>query len=152
MILKNILHSQLYYIFNSCSKLNKKPLLLLLFLGLLLNSNLAHAQLPLFDNFESGWGNWNDGGNRCDRNFNTNINGNWNIRTRDNSGVNSSLYSDPINLTSYSSVTIDFLFYANSMENGENFYVEYFNGSGYTTIANYVRGTDFNNNTVYKMP
>ena len=147
--MKNILHSQLYYIFNSCSKLNKKPLLLLLFLGLLLNSNLAHAQLPLFDNFESGWGNWNDGGNRCDRNFNTNINGNWNIRTRDNSGVNSSLYSDPINLTSYSSVTIDFLFYANSMENGENFYVEYFNGSGYTTIANYVRGTDFNNNTVY---
>ncbi|WP_299104952.1 T9SS type A sorting domain-containing protein [uncultured Winogradskyella sp.] len=147
--MKNILHSQLYYIFNSCSKPNKKPLLLLLFLGLLLNSNLAHAQLPLFDNFESGWGNWNDGGNRCDRNFNTNINGNWNIRTRDNSGVNSSLYSDPINLTSYSSVTIDFLFYANSMENGENFYVEYFNGSGYTTIANYVRGTDFNNNTVY---
>lgn len=147
--MKNTLRSQLSFKLNYCLRLNKKPAVLLFFMALLLNSNLVHAQLPIFDDFESGWGNWNDGGNDCNFVNNNLINGNSNIRIRDNSGNNSSLYSDNINLTSYSSVTIEFLFYANSMENNENFYVEYDDGSNETTIANYIRGTHFNNGTVY---
>ncbi|NRD21629.1 T9SS type A sorting domain-containing protein [Winogradskyella litoriviva] len=147
--MKNTLHSQQFIKFKSYIIASKKPLLLLVFLSFLLNSNLAYAQLPLFDNFESGWGNWNDGGNDCARVTSTLLNGNSNVRLRDNSGTNSSMYSDNVNLTPYSSVTFSFLFYANSMENGENFYLEYNDGTGYTTIANYIRGTDFNNGTVY---
>ncbi|WP_197429341.1 T9SS type A sorting domain-containing protein [Winogradskyella endarachnes] len=120
-------------------------------MAVLLNSNLVHAQLPIFDDFESDWGNWNDGGNDCNFVNNNLINGNSNIRIRDNSGNNSSMFSDNIDLTSYSSVTIEFLFYANSMENGENFFVEYDDGSTETTIANYIRGTHFNNGQVYSV-
>jgi hypothetical protein len=35
------------------------------------------------------------------------------------------------------------------METGENFYVEYYNGSEWQIFANYVAGTSFNNNTFY---
>ncbi|WP_179020904.1 GEVED domain-containing protein [Winogradskyella forsetii] len=147
--MKNKLHSPLYCLFNICLNFDKKPIVLLLFTSLLLTSSLAQAQLPQFDNFESGWGNWNDGGGDCELDNNGYINGNDTVRLRDDSGTDSSTFSDTINLTSYSSVTFSFLFYPVSMENGENFFVEYNDGSGYTTIANYIRGTHFNNDTLY---
>ncbi|WP_400081251.1 fibronectin type III domain-containing protein [Winogradskyella sp. R77965] len=147
--MKNTLHSPLLHIFKYDFKFNKKLLVLLAFGVFLLASDSAHAQLPLFDDFESGWGNWNDGGGDADRVSGTLLNGNRMARVRDNSGANSSIFSDQINLTSYSSVTIDFLFYANGMENNENFFVEFFDGSNYVTIANYIRGTDFNNGIAY---
>ncbi|MEQ9050008.1 MAG: T9SS type A sorting domain-containing protein, partial [Marinoscillum sp.] len=40
-------------------------------------------------------------------------------------------------------------FYANSMENGEDFWVRYYNGSSWSTVASYARGTNFDNNTFY---
>ncbi|MEL6535110.1 MAG: hypothetical protein AAFQ98_06845 [Bacteroidota bacterium] len=36
------------------------------------------------------------------------------------------------------------------MEKGEDFFIEYKGGSGWTTIGNYARGTDFNNHTRYQ--
>jgi hypothetical protein len=35
------------------------------------------------------------------------------------------------------------------MENGEDFFIEFFNGSSYEVIGQYIRGVDFNNNTFY---
>jgi hypothetical protein len=35
------------------------------------------------------------------------------------------------------------------MENGEDFWVQYYNGSAWQTVASYARGTSFNNNTWY---
>ena len=35
------------------------------------------------------------------------------------------------------------------MESGENFYVEYYNGSAYQIVGNYVSGTSFNNGSFY---
>ena len=147
--MKNTLHSPLFCLFNFHLEFNKKLLFILLFGAFLFTSNLAHAQLPLFDDFESGFGNWNDGGGDADRVSGTLLNGIRMVRTRDNSGVASSIFSDEIDLTSYSSVTISFLFYANGMENNEDFFVEYFDGTNYVTIANYIRGTHFNNGVAY---
>ncbi|WP_178989974.1 fibronectin type III domain-containing protein [Winogradskyella schleiferi] len=147
--MKNKLHSPLFRLFNNCLIFDKQPFVLLLFIALLFTSSLVHAQLPQFDDFESGWGNWNDGGNDCNLDNNGYINGNDTVRLRDDSGTNSSTFSNTIDLTSYSSVTFSFLFYPVSMENGENFFVEYNDGSGYSTIANYIRGTHFNNDTLY---
>ena len=35
------------------------------------------------------------------------------------------------------------------MENNEDFWVQFYNGSNWQTVATYARGTDFNNNTFY---
>ncbi|WP_452220573.1 M43 family zinc metalloprotease [Lacinutrix salivirga] len=100
--------------------------------------------------FESGWDGWSDGGSDCYRYGGTrSYEGNYSIRIRDNSGTASSMTSEPFNLTGYSQVEVQFYFYAYSMENNEDFFVRFNNGSGWTTVASYARGTNFNNNTFY---
>jgi hypothetical protein len=69
---------------------------------------------------------------------------------QDNSSTASSFYhTSTRNVTSYASMQVEFYFKAVSMESGENFLVQYYNGSAWQTIANYVAGTSFNNNTFY---
>ncbi len=104
------------------------------------------------NDFESGWGIWNDGGSDARRSANDAAyanSGSYCVRLRDNSGAVSSMTTDALNLSGYSEITISYSFYARSMENNEDFFVEINNGSGYTTVANYARGVDFNNNTRY---
>ncbi len=100
--------------------------------------------------FESGWDGWSDGGSDCARySGSRSAEGSYSIRIRDNSNTSSSMTSSSFNLSSYSSVDFDFSFYANSMENNEDFWVRYNDGSGWQTIATFARGTDFNNGTFY---
>ncbi|MDA7558748.1 DUF5011 domain-containing protein [Flavobacteriaceae bacterium] len=100
--------------------------------------------------FETGWDNWEDGGSDCARytgSFSTE--GTYSIRLRDNSGIASSMTLNNINLSSFAKVTISFSFYANSMENGEDFWLQFNDGSGFSTIATYARGTSFPGNGAY---
>ena len=100
--------------------------------------------------FETGWDNWVDGGSDCARVSSANsYEGNFSIQIRDNSGVASSMTLNNIDVTPYSSVEIDFYFYVLSMENGEDFWVRYFDGSSWNTVATYVSGTNIDNNTFY---
>lgn len=100
--------------------------------------------------FETGWDNWSDGGSDCARySGSRSYEGNYSIRLRDNSGTASAMTSPSLNLTPYNQVEIEFYFYAYSMENGEDFWVRFYNGSSWTTVASYARGTNFNNNTFY---
>ncbi|MCB0608957.1 MAG: M4 family metallopeptidase [Lewinella sp.] len=100
--------------------------------------------------FETGWDGWADGGSDCARYFGSRSwEGNYSIYIRDNSGVASAMTSPTLNLSGYSQLDIEFYFYAYSMENGEDFWVRYYNGSTWTTVAAYARGTSFNNNTFY---
>jgi hypothetical protein len=100
--------------------------------------------------FETGWDGWSDGGSDCARYFGSrSFEGNYSIQIRDNSGTASSMTSPSLDLRSYSQVEIEFYFYASSMENGEDFWVRFFNGSSWTTVATYASGTNFNNNTFY---
>lgn len=100
--------------------------------------------------FETGWDSWLDGGSDVTRVSSTNsYEGSYSIRLADNSGTQSAMTSPTFNLTGAAGVEINFYFRASSMETGEDFWVRYNNGSGYTTIATFTRGTSFNNNAFY---
>ena len=100
--------------------------------------------------FETGWDGWSDGGSDCYRYSGArSYEGSYSIRIRDNSGSVSSMTSSGYDLGSYGSATVEFYFYPNSMENGEDFWLRYNDGSGWQTVATYTSGVSFNNNTFY---
>ena len=100
--------------------------------------------------FETGFDGWSDGGSDCARVFSPDrsYEGSYSIRIRDNSSTSNSV-SPALDLSGNSTVTIEFHTYSNSMELGEDFFVEFFNGSSYEVIGNYARGTDFNNDEFF---
>jgi hypothetical protein len=100
--------------------------------------------------FESGFEGWIDGGSDCARYTGSfSFEGQASIRIRDNSGVSSSVTSPAFNITSYDQVEINFYFYPNSMENGEDFWVRFYNGSSWQTVATYASGSNFTNGNFY---
>jgi chitodextrinase len=99
--------------------------------------------------FETGLQGWTEGGNDCARTLTANsFEGSYSIRLRDNSNT-SNAFSPDLNLSGNNQVSIEFHTYANSMENGEDFFVEFFNGSNYEVIGQYVSGPDFSNDTFF---
>lgn len=102
------------------------------------------------DFFESGWDGWVDGGSDCYRySGSRSWEGSYSIRIRDNSGTASAMTSSSYDLSNYDEVQVEFYFYPNSMENGEDFWVRYYNGSGWSTVATYASGSSFTNNNFY---
>jgi hypothetical protein len=103
------------------------------------------------ESFESGWGIWNDGGSDCARRADAtrSWDGGYSIRIRDNSGTASAMTTDALDLSEYSSVDVEFYFYPNGMENGEDFWLRVNNGSGWTTVASWSAGTSFSNGSFY---
>lgn len=100
--------------------------------------------------FESGWDGWQDGGSDCFRySGSRSYEGNYSIRIRDNSGTGSAMTYSGVDLTGYDQVEIEFYFYSYSMENGEDFWVRFYNGSSWQTVATYARGSSFENNGFY---
>ncbi|MEM1218023.1 MAG: S8 family serine peptidase [Bacteroidota bacterium] len=100
--------------------------------------------------FETGLQGWIDGGGDCTRrNTSFSWEGNYSIRLRDNSGTASSMTSPSYDLADLGSVEINFYFYPNSMENGEDFWVRYNDGSGWQTVATYASGSSFTNGSFY---
>jgi chitodextrinase len=100
--------------------------------------------------FESGWDGWVDGGSDAFRYSGTrSYEGTYSIRIRDNSGVGSSMTLNNVDLTPYDQVEVEFFFFPNSMENGEDFWLRFYNGSSWSTVATWTSGTDFNNGTFY---
>ena len=99
--------------------------------------------------FESGWDGWVDGGSDSYRySGSRSYEGNRSIRLRDN--TNSSVMTlSNINVSSYSTIDVEFYFYSYSMENGEDFWVQYHDGLSWNTVATYARGTSFENNNFY---
>jgi hypothetical protein len=104
------------------------------------------------NNFEGGWGIWNDGGSDCRRSSNDQAyaNGTYCVRLRDNTS-SSTMTTDNLNLSTFEEVTIDFSFYPRSMENNEDFWLQYSSngGASYQTLIGWVSGTDFTNGTRY---
>ena len=100
--------------------------------------------------FETGLEGWLDGGSDCARvsSSNYSFEGNYSVRLRDNSS-SSNARSPILDLSGNNQISIEFHIYSRSMENGEDFFVEFFNGSSYQVIGNYARGTDFNNNAFF---
>ncbi len=105
-----------------------------------------------YDDFESGMGSFTDGGADMLRYTGGTYawQGSAAANIQDNSGTASSFYTTTTrNVTAYQTLEVEFYFRAVSMENGENFWVQYYNGSAWQTVANFVAGTSFSNNTFY---
>lgn len=105
------------------------------------------------EDFESGWGIWNDGGSNCRLNSSSILSGTYSANLEDNNGSSSSMYTNNINLSTYGSVTITFDFRTSGFNSGHDFFIEFSNDDGSTwnstPILQYIRGTDFNNSTTY---
>lgn len=103
--------------------------------------------------FETGWDGWLDGGSDVHRVSSANsYEGQYSIRIKDNSGVQSSMTSPSFDVsTGVIGLQIQFYFYTYGIEVGEDFWVQYRNTSNgnWVTIGIYTRGTNFNNNTFY---
>ena len=106
-----------------------------------------------FNDFESGWGSWNDGGSDCARvNYAPySSSGSRSIRIRDNSGSASAMTTDNLSLSGFEEVTFEFTYYPVGMENGEDFWLQgsLDGGSSWTTVATWARGSEFQNNAFY---
>lgn len=123
------------------------------------SSTISETTLPIPTNsttilsesyFESGWDNWTDGGNDVARySGSRSFEESYSIRIRDNSGTASAITSSNYDLSPFDTVEVEFHFYAYSMENNEDFWLRYFNGNTWETLATYASGTDFNNNNFY---
>lgn len=77
--------------------------------------------------FEETWGIWNDGGSDCRANSNDQFyanSGTFCVRLRDNT-FSSQMTTDPLDLSSYSEVTVDFSYITRSMDNpNEDFWLQ----------------------------
>jgi len=107
-----------------------------------------------YDDFESGWGNYIDGGRDCYLyNGDTYAHqGNRAAGIQDNSGPSSSFsYINGVDVDSpgYISIKVDFWFIAHSMEYNEDFWVIYYDGNQWHTVADYDSGDEFVNDQFY---
>jgi len=108
-----------------------------------------------YDSFESSWGNWNDGGTDCSRYTGGTYayRGSCAINIQDNSGYPiSATYSNAIaaDTQKYTQMKIDFWWRAVSMENGEDFWINYYDGTNSHRLATIVIGTgQYSNNVFY---
>lgn len=97
--------------------------------------------------FESGWDGWADGGSDCERyKGSRSYQGSYSISIRDNSGTSSAMTSASYNVMPYNQLVVDFYFYAYSMESGKDFWLRYYNGSTWNTVATFVSGNHFSGN------
>jgi hypothetical protein len=108
-----------------------------------------------YDDFESGWGSYTDGGRDCSLYTRGTYahQGNNAVNIQDNSGTQSSfVYTSSIDTDTagFTQIEIDFWFKAISMDNSkEDFQVQYYDGSTWHTVATYAVGADFENNVFY---
>ncbi|MEO0337955.1 MAG: M4 family metallopeptidase [Bacteroidota bacterium] len=105
------------------------------------------------NDFESGWGIWNDGGSDARRSAGDAAysNGTYSIRLRDNTST-STMTTDNMDLSNYDYITVSFSYLPRSMDNSnEDFWLQISNNGGgsYSTEHTWARNIDFNNNTRY---
>lgn len=101
------------------------------------------------NDFEGGWGIWNDGGSDARRSSRDAAysNGTYSIRLRDNTST-STMTTDNLDLSSFEELTVAFSAYPRSMESGEDFWLQVSTngGASYTTVGTWAQGPDFSNN------
>ena len=106
------------------------------------------------NNFELGWGIWNDGGRDARRSIKDYYyanSGRYAIRLRDNSGSSSSMFTDPLDLSAYSSLKIEFSYITSGMEPDEDFFLELSTdgGNNFNIVQEWNSGIEFVNGTRY---
>lgn len=98
------------------------------------------------DDFESGWGNWLDGGTDAMLSG-VNAIGATCMNLQDNTTTSESQLAAALDLTGYSQLEIAFTYITANFTGAEDFWVRFSDdgGSTWTTIKAYVNGVDFSN-------
>jgi PKD repeat protein len=106
-----------------------------------------------YDDFEGGWGNYTDGGGDCYLYTGGTYahQGSCAADIQDNSGTASSFYHTVgYNVSGYTELEVEFWYMPISMDRtGEDFWVQYYDGSTWQTVATFDKGVDFENNNFY---
>lgn len=107
-----------------------------------------------YDDFENDFGNYSIGGGDCSLYTGGTFahQGNNAADIQDNSGDSSSFYHTSgidVDTPGYTSIKVDFWFYAVSMEVGRDFWVQFYDGSSWNTVADYDSGDEFVNGQFY---
>jgi len=119
------------------------------------NQSWAPMNILTFDDFEEGnFGNYTDGGADCSLYSGGEYahSGTYAANIQDNSGDASSFYhtaSIDVDTPGYVLIKIDFWFYSRGLNYGHDFFVEYYDGSSWEIVAQYIQGTDFENGDFY---
>ncbi len=119
--------------------------------------NFTEWDALTYDDFEGvgfEWGNFTDGGVDCLEYTGGTFahQGSNAANIQDNSGVASSFYHTSgidVDSPGYEYIKVDFWFRGEGMEAGEDFWVQYFNGTSWNTVATFVADTDFVNGQFY---
>jgi hypothetical protein len=100
-----------------------------------------------FDDFESGWGNWEDGGSDARLTSSFAI-GSQGMALQDNSSSSNSELGSSLDLSSYSELQIEFSYVVQGFEGSEDFWVRFSSdgGSSWQTIQAFVNNVDFVDN------
>jgi len=100
--------------------------------------------------FETGWDGWIDGGVDCERVFGPEAyEGDYSIRLRADTGLEASMILENIDIDAFNWVIVDFYFYTKNLSHGERFILEYTDDLFYYTVAEFVKGEDFDNEQFY---
>ncbi len=109
-------------------------------------------QTITYDDFESGMGSYTDGGSDMSR-YTGSTHAHQPVAAadiQDNSGTASSFYhTGSYNVSGFTTLEVNFWFKMVSMESGEDFWLQYFNGSTWQTVATFARGGTYANGTFY---
>ncbi len=115
-------------------------------------ANNGSCQVIINDNFENGLGLWNDGGMDCLKHTGDHvIDGIRSINLQDDTDT-SELYSDPLDLTGFTSLTFEFSYKCISMDNpNEDFFLEIStdDGDSWTQLEEWNMGDEFVNGKIY---
>ncbi len=107
-----------------------------------------------YDDFEGGMGNYRDGGSDMKRySGRYSHQGSYSADIQDNSGTSSSFYhSNGLDVSGYTDLEVEFWYKPISMDKpGEDFWVQYWDGSTWRTVAVFDKGTDFENGNYYNV-
>lgn len=102
------------------------------------------------ENFDSGWGIWNDGGADCSRVKSSTYaySGRYSIRLRDNDPNSSFMTTDPLDLSNAEELSVAFTYFPVSMDNpAEDFWLQISldGGATFTTVEEWNFGDEFVN-------
>ena len=113
----------------------------------------AEWELLAYDDFETGWGNYTDGGTECYLySGNNSYQGNNSALIQNFWDLDSSFIltqSVDVDTPRYTSLKIDFWFKAQNLRDRENLWIKYYDGKNWRLVLDLLAGRDFVNDQFY---
>lgn len=107
---------------------------------------IVTEEKALFDDFESGWGNFLDGGEHSSLSTQKAYGGTTSVRIDGSYGAGSTLtLHNPFNLSAAQSVSVTFWLYSEDLSDGDALNLDFSDGTQWVNISHLVKGEDFGN-------